>query len=768
MDPEKAPSIFDLKTRFEPTAPYVSTGPGGIPINEAPLAGQTVPKSILDLREHFLPDNLSASQQETGLIRRARTHREGKSADVPDSTDFGSIQESPSSSLDKTSRIALAKDMAMAGRLGLETVGGALGIQSGGMLVAPAVKKVGTKVAAKLAAKRLAAKDRLTKAAMVAGGEASGSLLAETFDPSEHPLRRARDVAAFAFLSDFAASKLSSGYERIRKGGSTMTPGARSAVRLLGDDAMLTPGRISELTSIDLGENFLENLLTSSGLITKTNRAANLKAKELIDNFISKFTRGASREQVDLLVADVVQQRRASFDAIAQGMYKEVDKVAPSGVSTERMIATRNKLARELNTAGLDSSSVDQIIIGIDKTVGVKPALRGRKASPVIDSDIFLRPAQPGDKAFIPGAETQAEVEDRIAEEFISFEKAATMRSDAINASPSATDVSGGTKLSGASRRTTQAFDTAMAAAAAEAGTEVLDVWRSANKFFKDGHEAFNAPAMKRLAIAEPDAMLRAIFQGDAPQQMREFRKLVLGGVGADENTARTIRSSAQRVLRNPNASHVDIQVAKLRLKDVDNGELAWNTMLGQFMKNIVNGADTGAGLSVAGTKAHRTVVGSKVIDRISDVGDDTLREMFPKQSQRRMFERFARISEIAQAGTGLGTGTFAVQMVQAGAFFELVTQGFSGRTAMILAAPAVAGQLIFNKSFVNWMTIGSRHPATSKRGLEAFRNMIIIARKAGAKIIGPDGETVPEPPETNLSKNLKDFIGVTSQRGQR
>jgi len=727
-------------------------------------------ETIQDIRNRLATSDFSAAQQEEGLRRQSMTHRPGTSANVTGPVDFSTIDESPSSMLDKPSRVALAKDMAMAGRLGLET----LGMVTGGIAAKPVrhggeilVKKGADYIARQLAARRVVSRGALRESTGRALGEATGSLLSQPFDPVENPLERARNIALFSGFADFGAGGAIRAYDRIRRGGTRLEPGAKSTVKILAPGRSPSPGRLSRSPVVDVTENILENSVPTAGMISRRNESAARRGVQYVDNLVARYLKGATRTQVDDLIVDVVERRGNSYKALQEGMYGELDDLAPGGVSTDRIISTRNKIAREAAEEGLDSRSVDAIIEGMDKAVGVPVGLRGRHKSPTISSTPIRRLMRKGDPGFDPRFNAGEFIEVRTAEPVTSFRKAAAMRSDAIKATPDPSDVAN-KKLSGATRRATSALHDSMAATAASQGEDVLRTWLAANEFTVQGSDLFFSGAMRRLAIAEPDRVLTTILQNDAPQQITAFRKLVLGGVGGSEDTARTIRASANRVIADKASSPRAIEAAKLRLKDVDDGEKAWDTIVGQFMMNLRNTADASSSLATEAAKGNRIVQGSKLLDAINSVGDDTLKALFPNQTARRQFERLARAIDIAQEGTGLSTGRMAAQFVQAGAFFQLVTGSASFSTYMIIAGPTVIGLLARSEKFATWATTAATRPATSRSAQLAFRNMVAFARKSGATIMDQDGNEVPPPPETNLSKNLKDFIGVTSQRGQR
>lgn len=656
---------------------------------------------------------LDAMSALRGAERQAMVNRVPRAGDIPaNPLSTSTAQEVPATIADKTTRMKLAGDLALAGRIGLEGGSTALGVAAGGPIGA-AVKRPVLRAGA--------------KALATAAGATAGTLAAEVIDPSEDPIANAKMVAGFSLLGDGFAQTLGAVASRVARGGTELTPGARRAMRLAGPGFSPSAGRLSENTSVDIFENFIENSFGSAGVISKKNKRSSMRLQQKLGDYIKTFTGGATREEIDNLVTDIASNRHEAFKLSAESIYSKVDEIAPVGVETASLIALRNKLVSEATAA--HGTGMSDVIAAIDRTLGVEPSKAGLSRGIKISSDPVIFKGELIEK---PSARSS-----------ISFRDAQTLRSDLLGMARSNADPFG-SKAEAWSKLTSKATDSAMEAAGlALDNPEAFEYWRMGNQFWKDGADAFGSTVMRTLANTKPDELFTTIMQAGHPQQIKAFRKLVLGGTGLEDgDTAKKIIAASNRTLSDPSASSISKEIAQRRLDGIKDGEEAWNKFVGQFMHNISTGADPGAAILSEGAKGSRELVGSTALERFNSFGDETLREIFPKQSKRRLAEDFFRAIEIAQAGTGLGIGTFQTQFIQAGLVWEFLTKG-SLKAASILLSTPMLGKLAQNEKFIRWATIGSKAKPGSKLALRASTQMALIAAKEGARVRDSQGNDV-------------------------
>lgn len=633
-------------------------------------------------------------------------------AGVPTPVDIQSVQESPSTILDKTSRVQLAKDMQLAGRIGVEVAGGLTGLGAARRIVGPTagpflrrnVEALGTGI-----------------------GEGVGSLVSQSFDPVDEPFKQAAQTAALGGVVDRLAAGLFGAVFRVRKGGtrSALVPGARDTLKELGPGNLPGAAQLSEGGLVDLASNIVDNSLTTAGTLKRRNMRAAQLARKRVGEHVQRFTQTASRQDIDILVNDIVTDRLDTFKGLARSQYAEVDKIADIGVDTQALIRLRNQIVRE-NQSGAIGSGQKKIVEAIDQTLGVPEVDRGIKRN----IELVSHAVDPITKQSVnPNALVE-----------VPFSDMQKLRSDMAGFARDQSDPFA-SQAAGSAKRTAEVTDQSMEAAGIQLNPDAFEVFRAANQFWKDGAEAFGEQAMRSLSTSRADDMFATIMGGsNQPQQIARFRKLVLGGVGGPEDTARNIRRRAKRILAEPRTPALSKQIAQSQLDHIDKGEDAWNKFVGRFMVNILNAADETAGLATQAGRGDRILVASSALDRLRKVGDETLREIFPKGAQRTRFERLLRIMEITQSGTGSGIGTMGTQMQQAGAVFTLM-RGVNAAAMTVLAGPGALARLMDSERFIRFATRAAKEKQGSEAGRRAFVQMMVLAQKEGALVSNGAGE---------------------------
>lgn len=709
-------------------------------------------------------------------------------------------QDAPAAIADKASRLQMAHDLGLAGRVAIEGAGMALG----GGLGEQAVKGAGQGL--------------LKTAAPVVGralGTGFGALLSQPIDPVQDPWGNAAYAAGFSGIADAVAGTLIHGF--LNKAPQDIQ-GARDAMRLLGPGNLPTAGRLSSGRVTDVFENISEASLVGNRIEQRNLRAQN-RALQLIRGFAQKLAGTASRQDVDKLVKDIVDQRHGAFSEAARSLYGKVDEVAPLGVGTDELIQLRNSIVTEHQTGDVPDG-MKRLVLALDRTLGVPEASRGIEANVMLSTDTPLprwdpkaggrvpvltggqalpRPAgipaelaagpeqsvpipdgypdpysapswSEGGPIEIPTRQNGAMVQDPpLAKASISFREAQKLRTDALSAQRSIADPMPG-QFEGAASRVAGTTDEAMThAASGFDNPQAFEFWRLANQFYKDGADAFGEPVMQALMNSRPDDAFQIIMQGNHPEQIARFRKLVLGGTGTSDDTAATIRETAKRTLRDPSASPVTKELAQSRLGGLDDGKKAWDTFQGQFFARVLRGADPGSGISVESAKGTRVLHGGNALDAWNAVGKDTLHEIFPNAGKKRMAERLLHTLEIIQEGTGFAGGKLAMQLGQARGMFDLVLSmsvKTGANAAMLVLGPLQLGRLLDNESFIRWATIGRKAKPGSEEAVRAFSRMAAIGASVGARVVTPDGQVVDPNRTTGAQRRFRETVGAASQRG--
>ena len=248
----------------------------------------------------------------------------------------------------------------------------AAGILGAGARVVSELAGAGGANVALRAARPLAG--RLLKGAATAAGTAAGSLLAEPVDPSGDPFATAALAATFSGLGDGVALAFSAARKARAARAATRdqrtVPGAQDAVRILGEGNLPTAGRLSTSPGVDVVENIVETSILGGEAVKQRNARAEARATQLIRRFTDRFARGASRQDVDRLVMDVLDQRHGSFYAAGDALYRELDGLAPTGVSTRGLVDLRNSIVNEYRNKA-EAPDLEALVQAIDRVLGV-------------------------------------------------------------------------------------------------------------------------------------------------------------------------------------------------------------------------------------------------------------------------------------------------------------------------------------------------------------------------------------------------------------
>lgn len=304
----------------------------------------------------------------------------------------------------------------------------------------------------------------------VAGGSAGGAGVAETFDPTEDPLKTAGEAAVFGTVGEVGgrlAGRMILGPQASR----SVVPGGRAAVRQLGERATPTPGQLSENAIIDMTEQVAEGSILGGKALLKTREKAAQVAQGDIRQFVDGLTEGMSREQSGKLAQEAIENRVNVFRATAQGLFRKVDSLVenvevPTDAIRKRALELRREAEKGLKgQAGTATRLLDDVL---ERTEGR-----------------------------------------------LTFEEAQAIRSDLLAIGRTDDPISG--KAEAYAKQLAKAVDGSMSSAADDLSPEGLRAFRRANSYYKKGAETFNDEVIKRISRSNPEEVGRILSQADKP-----------------------------------------------------------------------------------------------------------------------------------------------------------------------------------------------------------------------------------------------------------
>jgi hypothetical protein len=331
---------------------------------------------------------------------------------------------------------------------------------------------------------------------------------------------------------------------------------------------ILPPGVVSEGALIDTIENAAESSLFGRGVILKARAGAESIATRAADDFVSVFRRLGTRENVGELVQAALVGGREAFEAENKRLFTSVDRLAKGvRVDLTPLKAQARRLAEQAEK-GLGSPTIQKItrrILG--------------KADEV------------------------------------SFGEAQILRSDLLAVTRQSTDLVPN-KAIGAAKDLAKLTDTRMTTAATTSRRpDLVDAFRKANQFFKEGVQDFNSSLVKSLFRSDPETVFATAIKGQRPGSIRRIRSLI------------------------------------------DDPEL-WRGVQGQFARDLLaNSLEPGGG---------GTLLGKKLVNNLRAFGDDALHELFSVDEIANL-KRVSRTLEVVQSAPDKSkVGGMLIQLAQA------------------------------------------------------------------------------------------------------
>ena len=116
--------------------------------------------------------------------------------------------------------------------------------------------------------------------------------------------------------------------------------------------------------------------------------------------------------------------------------------------------------------------------------------------------------------------------------------------------------------------------------------------------------------------------------------------------------------------------------------------------------------------------------------------GDDSLKELFPSETERVAFRELVETLALTQKQAGTDqSGKMLIQLTQGGAALNLLAgspAGGEGSSFVVLLGPAALGKAFTNKALAKWLTVGLKSPKGSQEVIKASSQVLLGLQKEG------------------------------------
>lgn len=310
---------------------------------------------------------------------------------------------------------------------------------------------------------------------------------------------------------------------------------------------------------------------------------------------------------------------------------------------------------KELGT--LAYKHVDDMIKMSGKPSTVDMRLAKRMATRI------TRAAEPSKGAGSSSARMRiAEIVSSWSDEAATFNQAQSMRSDLLEEVYKQEAILGSknAKIKRVAEQLSDAVDRSMEKTAKSISTDVYNEWRGANAIWKDRAKLIGNEWLRQISkTAEkyPHKVVNHLYQPYADKQIKLAHSIL------DNKTKQVLRAS--------------------------------------WVESLIKSTESPDGI----------VIGKRLSNRINDMGEDTIKLIFPDPEHLKIIKDIAKMGEILQSPTGGGAGMLA-QLTQASAIRDAVVglptgESLSKESSLILLGPAIAGRIIASKTGAKWLSKG-------------------------------------------------------------
>jgi len=421
-------------------------------------------------------------------------------------------------------------------------------------------------------------------------------------------------------IGEGAGQALIAPFTKVGRGFSrSVTPEGREAIELFkGTGIVPNPAKVTDSRILDLASNAGEASIFGGEKFLQ----GQIQAVDFIDGLINKLVGSMSRtkESLGTLFSDAITESSIAFRAAGKTLFDRIDQTVGTGF---------------VNTAGIRRLADD--IIDELSGLNVEPSL--------IKS---LREA--GETTLGP---------DALQRTGLRFSEAQGLRSDLLAVTRKSGNVISD-KSTGRINRLLKILEREMEITAKSAGPKVLQQWRRANKFWKDGLDTFNAKVIRDIMNKDPDAAVATLFT-------------------AIKDRAVMIRR-VKRALKD-----------KKLVRDFENA--TFKTILFRSRDELGD------------------IVPAKLLNQIKAFGGEdgqALKAMFPR-GEDKVLAKLARIKGVILKGQPDATGRFAVQIGQITAGVALISGQFKRAALAILIVPDLLARAFRHPGIVRFITEGAK-----------------------------------------------------------
>lgn len=517
------------------------------------------------------------------------------------------------------------------------------------------------------------------------GGEAAGSLLSESFDPSVgSPIGRAVTTGFVGSTAEFFVPGFARAGEMLRRGGFALNAGAREVVKkLMREGQTISPGYFSNNFAIQVLDNVASGSMFGGGHMRRAQLGGTQVMQESAKDFVKAFRTFASDSvEVQDMTRQLLQGRADAWRLVAKKKFGVIDELTKEGVRVD-ISPLYGSLSKVLKEAGGENAA-GPLIKEIERLKSVGS----------------IRP-----------------------DGTMTFESAADLRSFMLGLQRAGPDqmVPGRQKKLGADlahaidRQMEESFRGLLPQSGLPAA-ELKRAWREANAFWKIGLEDFNSTLIKTLTKTEPRQVALAIRGNTA--NIRRVKRLMLKGIEGVRGTDEVITEGGLT------------------------GKQVWNEIQGEIINDM-------AAKSTAEVADTPVFMGSKMLRKLRTnkeqmtelLGQDGYNNALKLFRQVQLAQGGAVESNLP--------GKVFITFKQAGAISEVggmmmgVGAGVSGTAVALLAGPYTMARLLTNPQFTKWALLGLNPKTPTAKFTRAVTDMFALALKEGATV-----EEVEQSPE--------------------
>jgi hypothetical protein len=440
----------------------------------------------------------------------------------------------------------------------------------------------------------------------------------------------------------------------------------------------LTPAEATQGFGIDVLENIAESSFLGGGRILryKDNREAILD--KIADGMVEEFGQRRSAEEIGELFVQAADKNKQVAQQPAKTLY---NTVASLTAPTERRVPIQDVIPMR-NAKGdplLDASGNPLTTVKTRfETVLDNPApIETRALKEFVITNRRIAKELKGIEGEQVG-DSLAEVVGTLPEE-LTFEAAQSLRSRLIAKVDQLKTERKGAPAIGLAKQLIKRIDEAMEAGLSRFDQNALEMWREANRIFRDGEKQFNNRVIRSLRrkalgdfLAQPEAVLNTLMRPNASKRMRLIRAAV--------------------------------------------GEGQWSAFQGSMLEGLIQRA-TGTDGKINGAALERLLFNPKK----GGMGMEALNAGYTPE-QITQFRKFAQTVRLTQEKQASSIGRVFIQLRQAGAIVELGGVGLglaegevTPESAVLVLGPGIMARLLTNprtaKLFTEGLTINWNSP---------------------------------------------------------